>query len=94
MHEGWPIEIIYGAIATIGGVARYLNDYINGRGFRITVFLASAFVSAFGGFMFALLGETMGLPENMLYLMAGLGGFFSDQSVKLAMEYVTKKTIK
>lgn len=94
MHENFPIELIYGAIATIGGVARYLNDFIAGRAFSFSIFLASAFVSAFGGFMFALLGETMGLPENMLYLMAGLGGFFSDQSVKLAMEFVTKKTIK
>lgn len=92
--KGLPIELVYGVVAVVGGVARYLNGYVNGEGFKLSVFLASAFVSGFGGFMFALLGQSLQMPEGMLWVMAGIGGFFSDQTLKYILEFLTKKVSK
>jgi len=41
--------------------------------------------------MFATFGETMDLPEIMLFVMAGTGGFFGEQTMKHIMDVVTKK---
>ena len=79
---------IYGAIAVCGGVARYLRSYIDGTPFSFGIFTASAFVSGFGGWMFATMGVSMDLPTSVLFVMAGTGGFFSDQTLKLIFEWV------
>lgn len=82
-----PLQFIYGAIAVIGGVARYLKGFSDGAPFSLPVFFASAFVSGFSGYMFALVGLSLALPEPMLFIMAGVGGFFGDQTMKLIYEY-------
>jgi LydA holin phage, holin superfamily III len=86
-----PIEIIYGAIAIAGGIARYLNGYVNGERFKLRILVASAIVAGFSGFMFALLGQTMAMPAPMINVMAGVGGFFGEQTLKFIMEYAEKK---
>lgn len=86
-----PIEYTIVAIAFFGGVARYLLGYINGGGFKFSIFLASIIVSGFGGLMFGWLGVTMNMPNQMLLVMAGMGGYFSEQTLKLIYELVTKK---
>lgn len=86
-----PTQLIYGGLAVIGGVARYLNNYAEGNQFSFGILCASAFTSGFSGYMFALLGVTMGLPSPMLFMMAGVGGFFGDQTMKLVFEYLSKK---
>ena len=88
----FPIEILYALIAVAGGIARYLNGFVNGVPFKLSIFLASAVVSGFSGLMFAYLGISMHLPAPFLYMMAGCGGFFGDQTMKFVMEYLTKKT--
>lgn len=85
-------QLIYGSIAVCGGIARYLNSYANGQPFRLSILLASAFVAGFGGWMFAILGASMDMPQNLLWAMAGVGGFFSEQSLKFAFEWFTKRT--
>lgn len=90
----FPIEFLYGALAIVGGVARYLNSFINGSPFRLSLFLASGIVSGFSGFMFALLGQSLAFPPSVLWVMAGTGGFFGDQTLKFIMETLTKKTIE
>ncbi len=87
----FPIEILYGILAVFGGCARYLNSFIDGQGFSFRVFLASAFVAGFSGYMFALLGETMNLPAPMPSILAGTGGFFGEQTMKLVLEYAQSK---
>lgn len=91
--EHFPIEIFYVLMAVIGGVARYLNSYVQGERFNFAIFLASAFVSGFGGLMFAFLGQSMNMPQPMIYVMAGIGGFFSEQTLKLIFERVTNKSL-
>jgi hypothetical protein len=86
------VGLLYGAIAVFGGIARYLNEYANGEKFKISIFLASAFVAGFSGWMFALVGESMQMPQPMLFIMAGVGGFFGEQTMKLILEWVNKKT--
>lgn len=86
-----PIEIIITALAVAGGIARYLNGYINGDGFKISIFLSSIFVSGFGGLMFGLLGSSMNLPLVMVSIMSGMGGYFSEQTLKFVYEIIKKK---
>ena len=89
-----PIEAIYTLLATSGGIARYLTGYANGKPFKAGIFCASAIASGFSGFMFAQLGVSMGLPQPMLFVMAGTGGFFGEQTMKLILERVSKNKNK
>jgi hypothetical protein len=83
--------IAFSFIATMGGIARYLNGYTNGVPFKLSIFCASAFVAGFSGLMFAYLGEAMSMPKVMLFVMSGVGGFFGEQTMKLILEKVNKK---
>lgn len=85
-----PAQFLYIAVATIGGMARYLNEFSGGRKFSLMIFIASAFVAGFSGLMFALVGDSLSLPNPMPYIMAGVGGFFGDQTMKLVLEYTSK----
>lgn len=89
----FPAETIYGLIAIFGGIARYLNNYLHGGLFNWKFFMASTVVSGFSGYMFALVGLSLSLPSPVLFAMAGTGGFFGDQTMKLVLEYVSKKSI-
>ncbi len=89
-----PIQFVYGAVAVCGGAARYLNNYTKGTPFNVWVFFASTFVSGFSGYMFALTGVSMGLPEPILFMLAGTGGFFGDQTMKLLFEIASSKVGK
>lgn len=80
-------QLLYVAIAVCGGIARYLRGYVDGIPFSFGIFCASAFVSGFGGWIFALIGLSLNLPQFIVFAMAGTGGFFSDQALKLAFEY-------
>jgi len=86
-----PITFVYGFIAMFGGVARYLRGYVDGAPFSFSIFAASSFISGFGGWMFATLGESLVLPNALLFVMAGIGGFFSDQTLKFIFEYTQRK---
>lgn len=90
----FPIEILFAIIAIAGGIARYLNSFVNGEPFKFSIFLASAFVAGFSGMMFYYLGLTMDLPTPFLAMMAGTGGFFGEQTMKYIMEYITHKAGK
>lgn len=87
----FPIEFVYGIIAVAGGCARYLNSYAQGKKFSFSVFVASVFVAGFSGYMLALLGTSMNLPSVFPNIMAGVGGFFGDQTMKLILERFTEK---
>ena len=89
-----PAQTFYVLIAMTGGIARYLNSYTSGSTrFSISIFVASAFAAGFSGFMFALLGDSLSLPYPLPHVMAGVGGFFGDQTMKFLLEYFTKKPL-
>lgn len=91
MFKEFPSEVIYGVLAMGGGVARYLLNYQTGIPFRVGSFVSSVFVSGFSGYMFALAGISMNLPEPLLFMMAGCGGFFADQTMKLIFDILANK---
>lgn len=86
-----PPELGYVFLAITGGVARYLNSYASGKPFNIGIFLASVFISGFSGYIFALVGISMYLPFPFIFMMSGVGGFFSDQAMKWALEFTGLK---
>lgn len=88
-----PLEVFFVTLAIFGGCARYLNGYTNGAPFKFSLFVASGAVAGFSGYMFALLGTSMAFPLPMLFMMAGVGGFFGEQTLKFIMEYVTHQSI-
>lgn len=89
-----PVQALYTITAATGGVARYLNSFKDGKiRFSLSIFVASAVVAGFSGLMFALLGESLSLPSPIPYIMAGVGGFFGDQTMKFLFEYFTEKPL-
>lgn len=86
-----PVEFLYAVLATIGGVSRYLNEYNKNGTFSTRHFVASTFISGFSGYMFALLGISLDLPQSFLFMMAGIGGFMGEQALKYLAEYITNK---
>lgn len=87
-----PVQIVYGTVAVFGGIARYLNSYTQGAPFQFTVLMASAFVSGFSGWMFATMGTSLTLPQGFVFMMAGTGGFFGDQTMKFILEWLKQRT--
>lgn len=86
-----PIEAIYGSLAIAGGIARYLNAYVHGERFKFSILIASSLVAGFSGYMFALIGESINASQQLLFVMAGVGGFFGEQTLKFVLEYVQKR---
>lgn len=87
----FTVEYIYVGLAFTGGMARYLNNYISGKPFSLSMLLASSIISAFSGLMFSLLGSALDMPINIQFMMAGLGGYFGDQTMKLLLEILKNK---
>lgn len=87
-----PVEVVYTAFAVMGGIARYANSYANGVPFRLSILVASAVVAGFSGLMFALFGQTMSMPNQVQFIMAGTGGFFGEQTMKWIMEEIEKRS--
>ena len=89
-----PVEYLYGFLAVTGGIARYLTGFANGKPFKFSIFVASIFVSGFSGYMFALLAISLQLPLAMQFMIAGIGGYQGEQTLKLIIEKVVSKIIK
>jgi len=89
-HTELPASASYGIIAIAGGVARYLRGFVDGKKFKLTVFVASGFVAGFSGLMFAFFGIEMGVHQTTIYIMSGVGGFFGEQTMKLILEHFEK----
>lgn len=85
-----PAHFIYILVASIGGMARYLNAYQASGKFSIFMFAASTFAAGFSGLMFAWVGDALSLPPPMPHIMAGVGGFFGDQTMKLVLEFASR----
>lgn len=89
-----PVQYLYGIVAVVGGVARYLTGTKNGVPFSFSIFMASAFVAGFSGWMFAQVGTSMRMPQELLFIMAGTGGFMGEQTMKLIAEWLQGKVAK
>ena len=88
----FSIELVYVTVAAVGGMARYLQKYLEEGDFRFRHMLAHLFVSAFSGYMFGEFGLWLGLEERSLFLLVGIGGYMGTESLKL-IETVMKKRL-
>lgn len=86
-----PVHFVYGMVAIMGGIARYLTGFKDGVPFKFSIFVASTFVAGFSGWMFAQIGLSTDMPETVVFIMAGTGGFMGEQTMKLVAEWVQKK---
>jgi hypothetical protein len=89
-----PVEVAYVAIAAFGGITRYLQFYLNEGAFAWRHFVAHTVVSAFSGYMFYQFGSNVvGLPDNTIAVVAGLGGWMGVEALKF-LEAIIKKRMK
>jgi fluoride ion exporter CrcB/FEX len=94
MKENIPPEIMYVVTASIGGVAKYMHEYIKSKKFSIQMLLANIFVSAFSGYMFASFAVFLGMEQTVAYSMGGLGGFMGVRALDFIEDFIRHKTIK
>lgn len=90
-----PTEILYVTIAAAGGMARYLQHYLNDGEFSIAHFLSHIFVSSFSGYMFYQFAvNILGLPEATVAVCAGLGGWMGVEALKMIESFFKDKLKK
>lgn len=86
-----PTEIMYVIVAAAGGVARYLQHYLNDGGFTWQHFFAHVIVSSFSGYMFYNFASgILNMPNNTVAIFAGLGGWMGVEALKM-LESIIKK---
>ncbi len=87
----FSFEMFYVTIAAIGGVARYLQVYVETGIFKWRQLAAHTFISAFSGYMFGLASTSIfGDGTFSPFLVAGIGGYMGAEATKL-IEAVVKK---
>lgn len=90
-----PTEVVYVAIAAAGGIARYLQRYLNEGTFIWQHFIAHVFVSSFSGYMFYQFSvNILSLPEGTVAVFAGLGGWMGVEALKMIESVIKKKLDK
>jgi len=53
-HRNLPVEVVFVILASVGGVARYLSNYIKGEKFRLSMLVSNFILSGFAGLRFPL----------------------------------------
>lgn len=90
-----PTEVAYVAIAAFGGIARYLQFYLNEGAFAWQHFIAHTLVSSFSGYMFYQFAvNILDFGPNTIPIMAGLGGWMGVEALKMLEAFVKKKLNK
>lgn len=86
-----PTEIVYVAVAAAGGIARYLQHYLNGSPFSWSRMIAHAGVACFSGYMFYSFSiDILGFPESTAAVFTGLGGWMGAEALKLLEDTLSK----
>lgn len=89
-----PLEIIYVSLAALGGVARYLQKYLDEGKFGWQHLIVHIVISAFSGFMFYQFAENvLHISPSMVPVLAGMGGWMGVESLKV-VEALVKKLFK
>lgn len=85
------LEIIYALIAFSGGLASYLQTYLNTWDFHIGRMLAQTLVGMFAGIVCVWFWGILGLKDWVSYAFAGLGAFFGEKSLNKIEKFFNKK---
>lgn len=84
-----PTELFYIGLAIAGGVAKYLSSYKEKHGkFAWGALVVASVISGFSGYMFALFASSLQLPEQIVFMFAGMGGFLGEYGLRFLGEYV------
>jgi fluoride ion exporter CrcB/FEX len=86
-----PVEVLFVILAAIGGISRYLSNYVNGERFRLSMLIANLFVSGFAGLMFALFARSFGLSIELQWISSGVGGFMGTEAVKFIVQKIKRQ---
>lgn len=90
--EKVPTEIVYVAVAAFGGIARYLQFYLMEGAFAWRHFIAHVLVSCFSGYMFFQFAtDVLGLGDDVIPVIAGMGGWMGVEALKLLESTIKKK---
>lgn len=89
--EAVPTEVIATIFAIVGGLAKYLHNYIQGKPFVFAVLFANLIVSGFSGFMFAQFAQVVGASEKVQFISAGIGGFMGAAAIDLIQTWLLDK---
>lgn len=90
-----PTEVLYVVVAAIGGMARYLQHYLNEGQFSFRHLMAHLFISAFSGYMFYHCAtDILGLPETTIAIFAGIGGWMGVEALKMVETVIKRKVDK
>lgn len=87
MRHKIPVEFIYTTIAVGGGTAKYIREYLAGEKFNWHILFANMLLSGFSGLMFALVGRSIGINGDYIFVFSGIGGFMSSSG----LDYLAKK---
>lgn len=88
------VEGVYVAVAAAGGIARYLQKYLEEGKFGFRHLIAHTIVSAFSGYMFGEFGLWLGMGERALFLLVGIGGYMGTESLKVIETIIKKRFTK
>lgn len=88
-----PAEVAYVAIAAVGGISRYLFQYLNNEGsFAWGHFIAHTFISCFSGYMFFLFGaNVLNMQDGGVSILAGMGGWMGVEALKLLEVFIRNR---
>lgn len=84
------INLLLVALSVAGGIAKNAKTYLDTGEFTIAKLFANILLAGFAGVMFAYAGSALNLPNNVLYIFAGIGGFMGHESI----DYLYEKFVK
>jgi hypothetical protein len=83
-------DLLWVAIAAVGGIARYLDAYLRtGTSPRLGLLFAHAAVSGFSGYMVA--QTVIRISPDWALVAAGVGGYLGTQGLDWAASVLKKK---
>ena len=87
-----PPEALYAGVASGGGIAKYMYEYMKTKKFDWKMFIAHTILSAFSGYMFASFASLLGVDASLKYSLSGLGGFMGVRAMDLLEDIIRSKT--
>ncbi len=78
-------------VAVAGGLARYMNDLLNGKSFSVSALGANLIISGFCGFMFVQFAANWQMGDRFQAIAAGMGGFMGVEGVRLLQIIILRR---
>jgi len=89
--QTFPPAVSAVMIAVAGGIAKYMNDIVQGKPFVLSVFLGNVFIAGFTGFMFFQFAESVGMNDKMQSMFSGIGGFMGVEGLRFIQNILLRR---